>query len=87
MKRGGPEAWAALDAALLAADEREQVVPCRGLWHLFCAEDPDARARAAALCEGCPVIDACAGVAPFVAFGTWAGRDRTPSPPKRKTKQ
>lgn len=47
---------------------------------LWCSEDPDDRATAAAWClRGCPILAECeaAATAARESFGVWAGVDRT----------
>lgn len=67
-------AWRELDHALLAADERGQRIPCRGHWASFTADDMETCRRAAQACAGCPALEACTGVVPYVYHGAWAGQ-------------
>lgn len=73
---------------------------CVGRWELFDSDDPDDHEYAKALCEACPVLEACrreldramadALYAGFGPTGTWAGlyigrhRSKVGAVPKRK---
>jgi len=71
-----------LQAALVAALDAGEPIPCRGprraLWTSDAAGD---RAQAAAGCTPCPILDACQAAAESTRerFGVWAGRDRGPA--------
>ena len=74
------------EALRAALDARQTIIPCfppAPPWWI--AEDADRRAQAAARCQPCPAIAACALAAESTRerFGVWSGIDRSP---KRKAK-
>lgn len=80
----------ALDRALLdlAADRRRPRCGEPADHLLWTSEKTDERARAAALCVGCPVLRQCADAAEEEAeLFVWAGVDRGVRPPKKTTRK
>lgn len=73
MRAAERAAWEALDAARRTLDHRGIEPRCSDRWHEFTAEDVDTLREAAQLCHGCPLLEVCAGVVPYVAHGAWAG--------------
>lgn len=79
----------ALDRALLdlAADGRRPRCGEPATHHLWTSESADERARAAALCVGCPVLQPCAQAAEEEhALFVWAGVDHGTRPRTKTTK-
>ena len=75
-----------LDRALLdlAADGRRPRCGEPASHHLWTSEKADERARAAALCAGCPVLQPCAHAAEQEhELFVWAGVDRGARPSKK----
>jgi hypothetical protein len=62
---------------------------CRGLVHLmYPAENtPAAVARAAAVCEGCPVIDECEAASTRERHGIWAAELKTQAERRRAARE
>lgn len=80
----------ALDRALLdlAADGRRPRCGEPATHHLWTSEKADERARAAALCVGCPVLRQCAHAAEEEhELFVWGGVDRGVRPPKKTTRK
>ncbi|GAA1969296.1 hypothetical protein GCM10009817_06560 [Terrabacter lapilli] len=75
----------ALARALEDAADAGLRIPCAGSDD-WISEDPNTRTQAARRCDGCPCITECAAAADETRerFGVWAGRDRSPQPPKTK---
>jgi len=71
-----------LQAALVAALDAGEPIPCRGprrRW--WTSEAADDRDTAVTRCAPCPILDACHAAAESTRerFGVWAGRDRGPA--------
>lgn len=47
--------------------------------HLWTSEDQADRDHAAQLCDGCPILTACAEAGQDETFGVWGGTDSSPS--------
>lgn len=63
-----------LSQALADLADRGTVPPCATDPERWCGEDHDEHLEAAALCQGCPVFDACAVASAGESHGVWAGR-------------
>jgi hypothetical protein len=80
------EANDALTQALLRAAARGQRPRCGDseVGWMFLDESPQTRAIAATYCDGCPVWVECDEVGSYQTFGTYASKDRTVRPGRRK---
>jgi hypothetical protein len=76
----------ALTRALIDLTSRGQRPSCGdyGTSHLWLSEDAGERRLAARMCAGCAVWAACDAAGVHQRFGTWAGRDRTRAPGKKR---
>lgn len=78
------EALDVLHDALSAAVNARRRVPCRvpGWAPLWTSDDHEERHEAAEACAPCPIITPCRAAGEFERFGTWGGRDVTPTKSK-----
>jgi hypothetical protein len=72
----------ALTDALAALRDRDESTPCQRRPERVFGTLED-RQRAAAACEGCPILAVCRSYAESTrqTHGVWGGVDRTPAPP------
>lgn len=79
------EAHEELSRALADLADHGQVPPCAGD-DRFTSDAEGDHAEVTALCAGCPVIEECAQAAEDEPHGVWAGRCRSKTHSRTRTK-
>jgi glutamate/tyrosine decarboxylase-like PLP-dependent enzyme len=74
-----------LAAAIGAGLSAGLIVPCAGQADRFTSDDLQELEKAAAECEGCPVLDECRAAGTRQVWGVWGGRVAWPSCMHRPT--